>query len=621
MSTGLLAFVLSLSAAAAMPPAASTPSALLDQSRAAVRNDPDLSRELAERALRELARRPDADQQARAHALLCEHYSERDRAAAERQLAEGQALLHRTTRPSVAAHLLQCQGELAEYAGDTAQALALYERAAEIAANAHDDDMLANALYQRGYLRGVRGELASGLADLRRANDLFERLQQKEEALNTQLAAALLYDRLGDHQEARKRFEKALAEQRGAGLQREQAVTAHNLGRALESLGDAAGAKAAFTEALTISRKLGFERGQAYALRGLASVANRGGDGTAALRLLAEASALLDRAPDQRLHAQIALQRGIALRLQHRYGDSVAALDEALRIFDGAGAKTEATTTRGELASSLAAQGDYKAAYEQAGLAKAASDELLRRQIEQRFASLRIEFQTSTTERENEALRRENAATERALAQEQRANTLRSVSLALAVLLLLGVSALLVRHWRDSRRMRGLAMTDELTRLHNRRHALGALEARLARGSAGALLIADLDLFKPINDEHGHLVGDEILRRVADRLRESAPAGADIGRLGGEEFVLVLPGADRARAEAAAEAVRAAVAALDVSRWLRDRGVTVSIGATDFGPGDGVAPVLHRADGALYDAKYAGRDRVCWRSRDEALGA
>ena len=585
---------------------------LVEQSRAAMRNDPARSRSLAEQALAELAQHPDPDLEVMAQIQLCDYFAERDRAAAEQHLRAGQALLERTTRSALAAQLLGCEGDLRELAGDSAQAMAIYERAVAVAETARDDEVLANALYQRGYLRGVRGDLAAGLADLRRASDLFHRLHKTEEGLNTLLAVALLYDRMGDAGQARRHFEEALAAQRSAGLMREQAVTQHNLGRALENLGDRAAARAAFAAALALSEQLDYPRGQAYALRGLASVSNAEGDGAAALRHARAAAGLIARAPDERLRAQIGLQKGIALRLLHRPAESLAALSEALAVFTAADSRAEATVTRGELAATYAALGDFRAAFEHAKAFKAASDELLKRQIEERFASLRVDFETAVTQRENQALKRENAAAEQALAHAQRANRLRTVSLVLAGVLVVVLSLLVLRHRRASSRMHGLAMTDELTQLRNRRHVLSRLQTMVADGTSGALLIADIDHFKAINDAHGHPVGDEVLRAVAAALRAAVPPGAEIGRLGGEEFVVLLPRTGRAPARQVAEQARRAIAALDTSKWLPDRGVTISIGATAFARGDDLAAILRRADEALYEAKRGGRNCVRW---------
>jgi len=420
----------------------------------------------------------------------------------------------------------------------------------------------------------------------------------------------VLYDRMGDREQARRYFEDTLKAQQNSGLVREQAVTQHNLGRTLQNLGDWPAARASFAQGLALSRKISFPRGEAYALRGLASVSNAEGQGDAALSLLDQAAALLARVPDERLRAQLALQRGIALRLVHRFAESLDALSQGLSVFKAADSQAETAATLGELSQTHAALGDFKAAYDLASQFKTVSDRLLNSQIQERFASQKVEFDIAATNRENELLKRENAATERALAQEHRAGTLRAVVLALAAILLVVLALLVHRHRRTSQRMQGLAMTDELTKLWNRRHALGTLQSALSVGKSCALLIADIDLFKAINDGHGHVVGDHILRAVATGLQEAMPAQAELGRLGGEEFIVILPSTEFDHALAVAEDVRRAICALDVSAWLVDRGVTISIGVTVSQPADDLSVVLRRADAALYEAKRGGRNCV-----------
>jgi len=152
-----------------------------------------------------------------------------------------------------------------------------------------------------------------------------------------------------------------------------------------------------------------------------------------------------------------------------------------------------------------------------------------------------------------------------------------------------------------------LALHDPLTRLPNRR----ALEARLAmeveraRASVHPLSVAvlDLDGFKAVNDVHGHGTGDRVLADLAARLRGGTPPDGLAARIGGEEFVMVLPGRSLAQALAVAEAVRRAVEAHPVGGLP---GVTVSAGVAEgAGPG-----LLAAADAALYRAKRAGRNRV-----------
>jgi diguanylate cyclase (GGDEF)-like protein len=131
-----------------------------------------------------------------------------------------------------------------------------------------------------------------------------------------------------------------------------------------------------------------------------------------------------------------------------------------------------------------------------------------------------------------------------------------------------------------------------------------------------SILIIDIDHFKSINDRHGHLIGDEALRQVSANLRGAIADPAFFGRLGGEEFAAVLPGTALEDARSTAEFLRERVLRLDLSRWLGDRRLTVSIGIATSTPGrDSISSMLRRADSALYCAKDAGRN--CVRSKTD----
>ncbi len=160
------------------------------------------------------------------------------------------------------------------------------------------------------------------------------------------------------------------------------------------------------------------------------------------------------------------------------------------------------------------------------------------------------------------------------------------------------------------------ARTDPLTGCANRRHFLELAEHELVRARRYtedvSVLMLDLDHFKKINDEHGHPVGDLTLKKLVKVCQATLRAEDTIGRLGGEEFAILLPESGRARAIEAAERLRLAVAAAEISLAgkppLR---FTASIGvATLLQEDSGINDVLGRADQALYEAKSAGRNRV-----------
>jgi len=561
--------------------------------------------------MRVLAQRPDADLEVRARTLLCSYLSERDRAAAEREVAAATPLLPKLRRSGLRAGLLGCQGEILEYAGDNQQAMSYYQQAVSAAEAASDSEMLAGALFQRGYLLGLQGEYAAGLIDLRRAQSLYERLELAHQAASSLNAIAIVYNRMGDHSQARQYYQQTLQIQKAAGLLREQAVTSHNLGRANENLGDWDEARQAFEASLALSREINYRRGEAYALRGLASVRNARGDAPGAVVLLNLADAAQKLTPDARLRAQIQLQRGIALRQLKRPVDSLAALNEALAIFKSADSQAELVATYRALAETQVALGDWHAAYERQADFSANSEKLLKRQLDQRFATLKVEFDTAAKDKENMLLLREKSAAEDALAQAHRASNLQVAVIVLAALLAAALALLAVRMRLATQHMGRLAMTDELTGLPNRRAVLSRLRTLLDESRACAVLIADLDHFKPINDRLGHAAGDEVLRAVGAALTEAVREPVFVGRLGGEEFLVVLPETDLESARQAAERIRESVGSIDTGAWFADRALTVSLGVTTSqSGGDTLSAMLGRADEALYEAKHAGRNRV-----------
>jgi two-component system cell cycle response regulator len=161
------------------------------------------------------------------------------------------------------------------------------------------------------------------------------------------------------------------------------------------------------------------------------------------------------------------------------------------------------------------------------------------------------------------------------------------------------------------------AITDALTGLHNRRYMeshLGKLvEQAGSRGKQLAVLVLDIDYFKSINDSFGHDGGDDVLREFAIRVRKSI-RGIDLAcRIGGEEFVVVMPETDMAVAGTVAERLRRKIAAepFAIEQGHRSIDVTISIGIASLeSPHDTAAQLLKRADQALYRAKRDGRNRV-----------
>ena len=278
--------------------------------------------------------------------------------------------------------------------------------------------------------------------------------------------------------------------------------------------------------------------------------------------------------------AELETERGRARESLTRFGEALAATHDSkqlLRIV--AAAAAEATSARGSRIvtadGSVVASGDADGEGERLILPLTASGE--------RFGTLELVGDS--------------------FSKEQRMNAASFAAHAVVAL--------------ENARLHGLverqALVDGLTGLANRRAANEALHAEAARAerleTPLSVVLADLDGFKDVNDEHGHAVGDAVLRVFAEVLRETLRESDVAGRWGGEEFLVLLPGADEDGAAQLAERVRARLAERSIP-GLPALHVTASFGVAEYVGETNAEQLLAAADGALYRAKRAGKDRV-----------
>lgn len=184
-----------------------------------------------------------------------------------------------------------------------------------------------------------------------------------------------------------------------------------------------------------------------------------------------------------------------------------------------------------------------------------------------------------------------------------------NIAICIASMTGVGAFSLALHQWRLAAFHRREAMTDPLTGLLNRRAVFEAY-GYAPMGQSTAVIVFDIDRFKSINDQYGHAAGDVVIRAFADQMKAMAE-GDSIARLGGEEFAVILTNVMPGRAERIAERIRRGFAGQDI--MIADGAVpcTVSAGIA-FGSSEGRSfeAVLNLADGALYEAKRAGRNRV-----------
>lgn len=160
------------------------------------------------------------------------------------------------------------------------------------------------------------------------------------------------------------------------------------------------------------------------------------------------------------------------------------------------------------------------------------------------------------------------------------------------------------------------SVRDELTGLYNRRQLQTEMEQAKLRADTlsvpFSICLIDIDKFKDINDNHGHLSGDTILKEFSRLARESIRDTDVLGRYGGDEFLQILPDTDVKGAVMHAERLRVYAHFLDFQKILPQKHISLSIGVAQYRCGEKITDLISRADSALYQAKQLGRNRVEW---------
>ena len=338
------------------------------------------------------------------------------------------------------------------------------------------------------------------------------------------------------------------------------------------------------------------------------------GNSAAALRLIQQATRTLRDADAGPVLASALVAQMNMLSTLGRPSEAAALIPEIQGLIKGSEDLKLQANLHESRATALAALGRHREAYDalregQQILARLDDTKLSRQAAAQRG---RAEGKRIATELEQAlaAADAERAARDRA---EQRGRWLwHLISFGLLLLGTAGLALLLLA--TRSRRDSALAKVDFLTGVSNRRRITEMGETLLARCQSTdqtfSLILIDIDHFKAINDQYGHATGDRVLKEVAAALKRPLRQDNELGRFGGEEFSVLLPGVTSTEAVDVAERLRKAVEALTPDRLGIATGLTISAGVATATRRDSFIGVMARADEALYRAKDAGRNRV-----------
>ena len=396
-----------------------------------------------------------------------------------------------------------------------------------------------------------------------------------------------------------------------------RSLLAYSAGTTLAGMDRNADAARQLQRALAASRALGDRAGIAAALTAMASLDQKQQRHEQALQALAEAEPVLRRigiGNAGRLMALYTRRLQALAALQRR-----AELPAAIASAEALPAQGVQPSTRSELARAVAeAQavlGRHALAYE--SMRRAHALEQQSRNLGSAAQVLRLQtlYDNSRREAELAALRHAEEATRLSLqAQQATARTLWAALVAAAALVA-GAGALGWRQWQRRRELAELALRDSLTGLPNRRaieaYARAQLEQARRLNLPFTLALIDLDHFKAVNDRHGHATGDAVLRVFAQAVPAPLRAPDRLGRWGGEEFLLVLPGTSLQELPGLFTRLRTALGAAEVPGLPQPHGCSFSMGGAEAGrDGASFEALVEAADARLYQAKAQGRDRL-----------
>ncbi|HET6433054.1 diguanylate cyclase [Dyella sp.] len=510
-----------------------------------------------------------------------------------------------------------CRGSNQESLTTPRDALADYNAAIELARRDENTRLVADGLTWRGSVQSLLGEHALALVDFLEAQNFYDSSGVPIESDQNLFNIAVAYRRLGQQAEARQYLRRLMQQ----GVERNdigQQMAAHmQLGFLdAEAAGDQLpAARAHFDRALAMAQKIDSQAAQGSAHLALAQVLNQAGDFRAALAQLDAARTNLQATGDHSDGDMLALQAGEA---HAGLGDHVQALEDY--------ARAEAFLQKSGNLRYLADLLEHRSlSYEALGKPEQALADMRhmvkvhavldRKARSNSTTLLSYQFDTARRERENRKLEADRALREEQVAALQRVRRWQRLALAMGAVLILLLTWLALRQLRRSRRLHRMAMTDPLTGVANRRRLaqLGQLALEHARGMGEplSLIALDVDHFKRVNDSYGHPVGDQVLIRLAAVCQHALRQVDHLGRMGGEEFVVILPGSDAAAACLVAERLRREVRALALNDLAPGLTVSISLGVAEAEPTDAdLEQLIARADEALYRAKDHGRNRV-----------
>lgn len=439
--------------------------------------------------------------------------------------------------------------------------------------------------------------------------------QQPNGEFHSKLVASIaqVYSNTGDHEKAIEFYKESLGLINIEQQKFYASVVLFNIGVAYEKVGDYDNAQDYLTQALNLSIELNDDIGKAYVWRELGEISGAQSRHQQAIRYFTQAYQVVTQAQDLRMMTSLNIQ----LTENYHALNNVELTNQHLELAINQAQQLNVRPALLKVHQLAAEVFSRQQAYAKAFQHQQRYTELLKEKFDEENASqlseLKVKFDSETKAAKNKLLQQENSLKQLELAKQQTQQQLMWVSMALVLIAMLAVLMGLRSQVRARKRFKAMAMTDELTGAPNRRHILEYARRQLsiAQDSQNDLIIAmlDLDKFKAINDQFGHDVGDAVLIHFYQSTQAKLRNLDRLGRFGGEEWLLVMPGTASAQMHSIFEKIRQAINAAPIDGLPENYRLTFSMGVAHVQTSDDLDSLIKRADEAVYQAKAQGRDR------------
>ncbi|MCU8018785.1 GGDEF domain-containing protein [Shewanella sp. SM72] len=531
-----------------------------------------------------------------------------------------------TASPHFITDLTLCRSWFLQLSGDMEGYNLSVKRAYE-----HEDlKLIADSRSIRGALYSYIGDFSAALDDLVTAQDLYESLNLSGWA-NINLAdVATSFRRYGDPQSAIRYYTKLKALYLKNNNQEQAMYVNSDIGLALDELGEHQQAVDNFLVSYQYFKEHQQEKVAATMATNIAYSLIKLNRLNEAEKYLIEADTVINE-KDLTDYSFMKLFMADIKFQQSRYKEALTELEQGEKAFRTL-QNNRGLTQLLQLKSNIyVAMNDLSAAYGALQEFVTLTKKVDGNSLSHHTTELKVKFDTSRIESENQRLIENQNLKEQELALLEKNKSLQHIILLLAGFILTIVSIFAYKQVHRNLQLQVIALTDYLTKLPNRRHiyaqAAKYFQQALKHQSPFSVIIFDADHFKKINDNFGHELGDRALMTIANAGRALSGNKDLVGRIGGEEFLILLPNTDATRALALAHQLQNHISCLSAQNLPAELKLTVSAGVATLEPQNNTedayqdkdfATLLKRADNALYEAKNAGRN--CVKSaKNEAL--